>query len=161
MRLRCWANRIRSRHWWRTQRCTTNYTQYGSDYGADKKRYGEFWEDVERFARNSPHTFAANFNTPTLVIHGQLDRRVPVNHGLELFNVLQNRGVPSKLVYFPDENHWILKPQNSLFWYETSRTVAGKICARSGRRQRGVGGAGRGDSKQGVTMSRSIDVKHC
>jgi dipeptidyl aminopeptidase/acylaminoacyl peptidase len=98
-----------------------NYTQYGSDYGADKQRYGEFWEDVERFARNSPHTFAANFNTPTLVIHGQLDRRVPVNHGLELFNVLQNRGVPSKLVYFPDENHWILKPQNSLFWYETSR----------------------------------------
>lgn len=98
-----------------------SYTQYASDYGADKKRYGEFWEDVERFARNSPHTFAENFNTPTLVIHGALDRRVPVNHGLELFNVLQNRGVPSKLVYFPDENHWILKPQNSLFWYETHR----------------------------------------
>ncbi len=97
------------------------YTQYGSDYGADKKRFGEFWEDVERFARNSPPTFAGNFNTPTLVIHGQLDRRVPVNHGIELFNTLQNRGVPSKLVYFPDENHWILKPQNSLFWYETSR----------------------------------------
>ena len=55
------------------------------------------------------------------MIHGQLDQRVPVNHGLELFNVLQNRGVPSKLVYFPDENHWILKPQNSLFWYETKR----------------------------------------
>ena len=47
--------------------------------------------------------------------------RVPVNHGFELFNTLQNRGVPSKLVYFPDENHWILKPQNSLFWYETKR----------------------------------------
>lgn len=98
-----------------------SYTQYGSDYGAEKKRFGEFWEDVERFARNSPHTFAANFNTPTLVIHGQLDMRVPVNHGLELFNTLQNRGVPSKLVYFPDENHWVLKPQNSLFWYETKR----------------------------------------
>jgi dipeptidyl aminopeptidase/acylaminoacyl peptidase len=97
------------------------YTEYGSDFGAEKKRFGEFWEDVERFARNSPHTFAANFNTPTLVIHGQLDQRVPVNQGIELFNVLQNRGVPSKLVYFPDENHWILKPQNSLFWYETSR----------------------------------------
>lgn len=97
------------------------YTQYGSDYGAEKRRYGEFWEDVERFARNSPHTFAASFNTPTLVIHGQLDQRVPVNHGIELFNALQNRGVPSKLVYFPDENHWIMKPQNSLFWYETTR----------------------------------------
>jgi dipeptidyl aminopeptidase/acylaminoacyl peptidase len=55
------------------------------------------------------------------VIHGQLDRRVPVNNGIELFNTLQNRGVPSKFVYFPDENHWVLKPQNSLFWYETKR----------------------------------------
>jgi dipeptidyl aminopeptidase/acylaminoacyl peptidase len=98
-----------------------SYTQYGGDYGAEKKRFGEFWEDVERFARNSPHTFASSFNTPTLIIHGQLDQRVPVNHGIELFNVLQNRGVPSKLVYFPDENHWVLKPQNSLFWYETNR----------------------------------------
>jgi len=53
------------------------------------------------------------------VIHGQLDRRVPVNHGFELFNTLQNRGVASRLVYFPDENHWILKPQNSIFWYHT------------------------------------------
>ena len=98
-----------------------SYTQYGADYGADKKRYGEFWEDVERFARNSPQSFAENFKTPTLVTHGQLDQRVPVNHAFELFNVLQNRGVPSKLVYFPDENHWILKPQNSLFWYQTKR----------------------------------------
>jgi dipeptidyl aminopeptidase/acylaminoacyl peptidase len=97
------------------------YTQYASDGGAQKKRYGEFWDDFERTNRNSPHMNAGNFNTPTLVIHGQLDQRVPVNHGLELFNTLQNRGVPSKLVYFPDENHWVLKPQNSLFWYETKR----------------------------------------
>jgi dipeptidyl aminopeptidase/acylaminoacyl peptidase len=55
------------------------------------------------------------------VIHGQLDMRVPVNHGIELFNTLQKRGVPSKLIYFPDENHWILKPQNSLFWYKSVR----------------------------------------
>ena len=98
-----------------------SYTQYASDYGAEKKRYGEFWEDFERFERNSPHMSAGNFKTPTLVIHGQRDLRVPVNHSLELFNTLQVRGVPSKLVYFPDENHWILKPQNSLFWYETKR----------------------------------------
>ncbi|MDY0064828.1 MAG: S9 family peptidase [Steroidobacteraceae bacterium] len=98
-----------------------NYSQYASDYGASKKRHGEFWEDLERFHRNSPHMNAASFDTPTLVIHGQLDMRVPVNHALELFNTLQNRGVPSKLVYFPDENHWVLKPQNSLFWYETKR----------------------------------------
>jgi dipeptidyl aminopeptidase/acylaminoacyl peptidase len=98
-----------------------SYTQYGTDGGATKKRYGEYWDDFERFNRNSPHMSAANFKTPTLIIHGQLDLRVPVNHGVELFNTLQNRGVPSKLVYFPDENHWILKPQNSLFWYETKR----------------------------------------
>jgi dipeptidyl aminopeptidase/acylaminoacyl peptidase len=53
------------------------------------------------------------------VIHGQLDRRVPINNGIELFNTLQKKGVPSKLVNFPDENHWVLKPQNSLFWYKT------------------------------------------
>jgi dipeptidyl aminopeptidase/acylaminoacyl peptidase len=51
------------------------------------------------------------------VIHGQQDMRVPVNHGVELFQTLQRRGVPSRFVYFPDENHWILKPQNSVFWY--------------------------------------------
>jgi dipeptidyl aminopeptidase/acylaminoacyl peptidase len=97
------------------------YTHTATDFGATKQRYGEYWEDFERLNRNSPHMFAANFNTPTLIIHGQLDMRVNVNHGFELFNTLQKRGVPSKLVYFPDENHWILKPQNSLFWYETNR----------------------------------------
>lgn len=97
------------------------YTQYGADYGAEKERFFTFWEQPEKFAKYSPHTYAGNFVTPTLVIHGQQDLRVPVNHGLELFNTLQKRGVPSKLLYFPDENHWILKPQNSLFWYRTTR----------------------------------------
>jgi dipeptidyl aminopeptidase/acylaminoacyl peptidase len=98
-----------------------SFTQYASDYGSSKKRFGEFWDDFERFERNSPHMSAQHFRTPTLVIHGQQDLRVPVNHGIELFNTLQTRGVPSQLVYFPDENHWVLKPQNSLFWYETKR----------------------------------------
>jgi dipeptidyl aminopeptidase/acylaminoacyl peptidase len=97
------------------------FTQIGADYGAEKPRFGYYWEKPEQFASYSPHTFAANFKTPTLVIHGQADRRVPVNHGIELFNTLQSKGVPSKLVYFPDENHWVLKPQNSLFWYQTKR----------------------------------------
>jgi dipeptidyl aminopeptidase/acylaminoacyl peptidase len=97
------------------------YTQLAADYGAEKPRFGYFWERPEEFASNSPHTFAAKFATPTLVIHGQSDLRVPVNHGIELFNTLQSKGVPSKLVYFPDENHWVLKPQNSLFWYQTKR----------------------------------------
>ncbi len=97
------------------------YTHSATDFGANKQRHGEYWEDFERTNRNSPHMFAANFSTPTLIIHGQLDLRVNVNHSFELFNTLQNKGVPSKLVYFPDENHWVLKPQNSLFWYETNR----------------------------------------
>lgn len=97
------------------------FTQYGADYGANKRRHFEFWEDPEAFARYSPHTAAANFDTPTLVTHGQLDYRVPVNQGFELFNALQNRGVRSRMIYYPDENHWILKPQNSLHWYEEVR----------------------------------------
>jgi dipeptidyl aminopeptidase/acylaminoacyl peptidase len=96
-----------------------NYTQIAADYGAEQERFFNYWEKPEEFARYSPHTAAANFNTPTLVIHGQLDARVPVNHGVELFNTLQKRGVASRFVYFPDENHWILKPQNSLYWYAT------------------------------------------
>ncbi len=97
------------------------FTQYGADYAAGKRRFFNFWDKPADFARFSPHTSAGNFNTPTLVIHGQLDMRVPVNHGFELFNTLQTRGVPSKLVYFPDENHWVLKPQNSLFWYQQKK----------------------------------------
>jgi len=95
-----------------------NFTQIASDYGAETERFFNYWDKPEEFAKYSPHTAAGNFNTPTLVIHNQLDQRVPFSHGVELFNTLQKRGVPSKLVYFPDENHWVLKPQNSLFWYQ-------------------------------------------
>ena len=97
------------------------YTMYGGDYGAEKNRFFEAWERPEEFARYSPHSNAGHFNTPTLVIHGQLDQRVPLNNGLELFQILQLRGVPSRLVYFPDENHWVLKRQNSLFWYDETK----------------------------------------
>jgi dipeptidyl aminopeptidase/acylaminoacyl peptidase len=98
-----------------------SFTQIGADYGAEKERFFNYWDKPEEFAKYSPHTSAGNFRTPTLVIHNQNDLRVPVNHGIELFNTLQKRGVPSKLLYFPDENHWVLKPQNSLFWYATVR----------------------------------------
>ena len=97
------------------------FSQMASDYGAETARFFDFWDKPEEFARYSPHTSAGNFVTPTLIIHNQQDMRVPVNNGIELFNTLQRRGVPSKLVYFPDENHWVLKPQNSLFWYQTVR----------------------------------------
>jgi len=93
-------------------------TQYAADYGASKRRHGEYWLTPDHYELSSPHMGAANFDTPTLVIHGQLDYRVPLNHGIELFNILQNRGVRSRFVYYPDENHWILKPNNSLHWYK-------------------------------------------
>jgi dipeptidyl aminopeptidase/acylaminoacyl peptidase len=93
-------------------------TQYASDYGAGKRRFGEHWESPEIFRRNSPAEGAGAFSTPTLVIHGEQDYRVPLSHGIELYQTLQNRGVRSRLVYFPDENHFVLKRDNSIFWYQ-------------------------------------------
>src|SRR5581483_6317581 len=61
----------------------------------------------------SPHLSATNFKTPTLVVHGQLDYRLDVSEGFQLFTTLQRQGIPSKMLYFPDEGHWVLKPQNS------------------------------------------------
>jgi dipeptidyl aminopeptidase/acylaminoacyl peptidase len=71
------------------------------------------------FRKFSPSYYAKNFKTPTLVIHGQLDYRLDLSEGLQLFDTLQLEGVPSKMLYFPDEGHWVLKPQNSQLWYKT------------------------------------------
>ena len=79
---------------------------------------GTPWTNREMYRRWSPHMFAANFKTPTLVIHGQLDYRLDVSEGFQLFTTLQRLKVPSKMLYFPDEGHWVLKPQNSRLWYE-------------------------------------------
>ena len=68
---------------------------------------------------HSPGTYARDFKTPTLVIHGELDFRDVTGQGLQLFTALQQQKVPSKLLVFPDEGHWVLKPQNSLLWYHT------------------------------------------
>jgi dipeptidyl aminopeptidase/acylaminoacyl peptidase len=76
------------------------------------------WDNPEMYARWSPSLFVKEFRTPTLVIHGELDFRVPFGQGLQLFTALQLRKVPSRLIVFPDEGHWISKPQNSLFWYK-------------------------------------------
>lgn len=80
------------------------------------------WTNPEMYAKWSPSTYAGElgkFRTPTLVVDGELDFRVPYSQDLEFFTALQRQGVPSKLVIFPDEGHWILKPQNSKFWYQT------------------------------------------
>jgi dipeptidyl aminopeptidase/acylaminoacyl peptidase len=76
-----------------------------------------YWERPERVAAQSPHHFAAHFHTPTLVIHGQMDYRVPDAQGLAYYNTLKAQGIDARLVWFPDENHWVLKPQNSQLWY--------------------------------------------
>ncbi len=75
------------------------------------------WENPIHYNRWSPNKFAKNFSTPTLVTAGELDYRVPVDQSLQLYTTLQLKGVDSKLVIFPDEGHWILKPQNSEFWH--------------------------------------------
>ncbi|HVR41189.1 MAG TPA: S9 family peptidase [Thermoanaerobaculia bacterium] len=80
---------------------------------------GNPWDNPELYDKWSPDRYVKNFKTPTMVTHGELDFRVPINQGLELFTALQRRGIPSKMVYFPDEGHWILKPQNSKLWYST------------------------------------------
>ncbi|HEY7306178.1 MAG TPA: S9 family peptidase [Bryobacteraceae bacterium] len=77
------------------------------------------WENPELYQKWSPSSYIKNFKTPTLVTHGELDYRVPIGQGQQLFTALQQMKVPSKLVQFPDEGHWILKPQNSQFWYST------------------------------------------
>jgi dipeptidyl aminopeptidase/acylaminoacyl peptidase len=71
------------------------------------------------FRKWSPSLAAKNFKTPTLVVHGQLDYRLDVSEGYQLFDTLQMLGVPSKMLYFPDEGHWVLKPQNSRLWWKT------------------------------------------
>ena len=76
------------------------------------------WESPELYLRSSPSRFVNHFKTPTLVIHGEKDYRVPLEQGLAMFTALQRRGVPSRLVVFPDENHWVLKPANSVRWYQ-------------------------------------------
>jgi dipeptidyl aminopeptidase/acylaminoacyl peptidase len=82
------------------------------------KELGAFyWDNPKRVDEQNPRARARRMKTPTLVIHGLLDYRVPDSQGLAYYNTLKAKGVPSRLVFFPDENHWILKPQNSRLWY--------------------------------------------
>jgi dipeptidyl aminopeptidase/acylaminoacyl peptidase len=93
--------------------------QFGDDmYLWTKDELGVWpWEDPKKHGAQSPHTYAKNMKTPTLVIHGEMDYRVPYYEGLEYYNTLRAKGIAARLVIYPDENHWILKPQNSRLWY--------------------------------------------
>ncbi len=80
---------------------------------------GPAYENPQGYIKDSPLSFAKNWKTPMLVIHGGKDYRVAASQGISTFTLLQRKGIPSKLLYFPDENHWVLKPANSLQWHET------------------------------------------
>jgi len=80
---------------------------------------GTPYEHADLYERWSPLNSATNFKTPTLVVHGQLDYRVDVSEGFQFFTALQRRGVKSKMLYFPDEGHWVMKPANAELWYKT------------------------------------------
>jgi dipeptidyl aminopeptidase/acylaminoacyl peptidase len=97
------------------------YSQMAADFAVHTERFGDYWDVPEIYKETSPHYFAGNFNTPSLIIHGQNDLRVPVGQAFELFRTLQHRGVDSRLIYYPDENHWILKANNSIYWYHSVR----------------------------------------
>jgi dipeptidyl aminopeptidase/acylaminoacyl peptidase len=79
---------------------------------------GPPWANRDSYEKFSPHRFAKNFKTPMLIIHNDQDFRVPVAEGLQLFTTLQRLGVPSKMINFPDESHWVLKPANSAYWHK-------------------------------------------
>jgi dipeptidyl aminopeptidase/acylaminoacyl peptidase len=96
---------------WVSMMATDGYRFFADELGAFH------WDDPARVMRQSPHHYVKAAKTPTLVIHGEQDFRVPATQGLQYYDTLKTKGVPARLVYFPDENHWVLKPQNSRLWY--------------------------------------------
>jgi dipeptidyl aminopeptidase/acylaminoacyl peptidase len=87
------------------------YPWFAKELGAN------YWDDMAKVHSQSAHAFAATMATPTLVAHGALDYRVPDTQGLAYYNTLKAKGVDARLLWFPDENHWVLKPRNSRLWY--------------------------------------------
>ena len=87
---------------------------------------GTPWTNREAFRKLSPHSYAEKLKTPTLVIHGQRDYRVPVEQGFQMFTALQRQGIPSRLLYFPDEDHFVQKPQNIELWWATMHDWLGR-----------------------------------
>ena len=85
----------------------------------ERDHEGTPWDNPEGYEKQNPVNFVKNWKTPMLVIHGARDYRVVDTQGLATFNALQRRGIPSQLLYFPDENHWVLKPANSILWHDT------------------------------------------
>lgn len=95
-------------------------SQWGTSdsiYGREKNLGGPFWDGAKIWTEQSPSSYAKNFKTPVLVTVGEQDFRVPLNNSLEYWAILQRQKVPSRLITFPEENHWILRGENSRFFY--------------------------------------------
>jgi dipeptidyl aminopeptidase/acylaminoacyl peptidase len=106
-----------------------------SMYGATEELWftnwengGPYWDEAARpnYDRHSPHRYAQNWDTPILIIAGEYDFRVPYTQSLEAFTVAQVKGIPSKLIMYPNENHWVLRPQEQLIWFEEFFDFIGK-----------------------------------
>jgi len=117
----CWIASQTSRY-----RCAVNHAgvydllaEYASDVtqGRHKAYGGEPWDDIGAIDGNNPARFSKGSTTPMLIIHGERDYRVPHTQALAVYNVYKAKGAEARLLFFPDENHWILKPKNSLLWY--------------------------------------------
>ena len=104
---------------WEFRRAGTSNATAGSSEPGQPWRYASGPIADDPFRKWSPMLSIQNAKTPTLVIHSQRDYRLDVSEGFQLFTALQRLNVPSKMLYFPDEGHWVLKPQNSKLWYET------------------------------------------
>ncbi|HEU5310888.1 MAG TPA: S9 family peptidase [Candidatus Eisenbacteria bacterium] len=122
-------------------RCLINHAgvfdllaEYGSDItqGRHQAYGGEPWDRLEAIDRWNPARFARGFTSPMLVIHGERDYRVPHGQALAVYNIYQAKRVESRLVFFPDENHWVLKPKNSLVWNREVRAWLERFLAGSG-----------------------------
>lgn len=94
-------------------------TQFAADVTYHRKEAysGAPWDGLKNLQEWNPAIHAEYFSTPMLVIHGERDYRVPISHGLEVYGVYKGKGLDARLVYYPDENHWILSPQNSIHWF--------------------------------------------
>ena len=108
-----------------------------SMYGATEEVFftnwengGPYWEPKykEYYEKNSPHKFAANWNTPILISTGERDYRIPYTQSLEAFQLAQLKKIPSELISFPEMNHWILKPQEQIIWYKEVFEFLDKYC---------------------------------
>ena len=78
---------------------------------------GKYWRKRGLWLKHDPSKHIGNWETPQLVIHSERDFRIPISDGLAAFNVLQSKRIESQLLVFPDENHWVLKPENSIYWH--------------------------------------------